>query len=245
MIVSCVIAWYCVIVSKREVDMAFRADEAARTGFDEVLSYLILRPREVDDAERARSRDELVRILHECGPVVDAYPSWHPLVRNHNHRNPVTLPSEQCGYKGLDHTKYFANGFITCPYGDGQAVLDSVLALKAHPVARITAKKLDVCLYNADATPILVTCEWEKGILDDGMIPLSIAMPLLLEKELPCWEWAQIAESWEDMRPYFLGRPHGSRSSLFVNQETGQSMKKVWEALIQTGMFGSLVDKAK
>lgn len=40
------------------------------------------------------------------------------------------------------------------------------------------------------------------------------------------------------MRPYILGSPHGRRSSLFVNQESGQAMKKVWEALIASGMFG-------
>ena len=43
------------------------------------------------------------------------------------------------------------------------------------------------------------------------------------------------------MRGYFLGKPNGSRSSLFVNQETGQKMKKIWEALINTGMFGPIM----
>ena len=74
----------------------------------------------------------------------------------------------------------------------------------------------------------------------DRSIPLNIAMPLLLENELQCWEWSQLAETWESMRSYFLGSPHGSRSSLFVNQETGQAMKKIWEQLIYTGMFGPI-----
>ena len=34
--------------------------------------------------------------------------------------------------------------------------------------------------------------------------------------------------------------PHGSRSSLFVTQETGLTMKKVWIMLINTGMFGPI-----
>jgi hypothetical protein len=54
------------------------------------------------------------------------------------------------------------------------------------------------------------------------------------------------AETWDTMRPYFLGRPHGSRSSLFVNQETGQAIKKVWEALTHTDMFGPImVDRCR
>ena len=80
----------------------------------------------------------------------------------------------------------------------------------------------------------------QTPVLPGGTIPLSIAMPLLLEKEVPCWRWSQVAETWESMRPFFLGRPHGSRSSLFVTQEAGQSIKKIWEALIYTGMFGNI-----
>ena len=220
--------------------MAFRADEAARSGFEEVVSYLVPRPRDVDESQRMRSKELLLDVLKECGPVVDSYPSWHPLVSNHDDSNPVTTPSERCGYEGLDHTKYFANGFITCPYGDGQKVIDSIAALPHHHAANISAEKLDVQLYNSDATPILVKCHWTKPLDADGMIPLSIAMPLLLEKEIPCWKWAQVAETWESMRPYFLGRPHGSRSSLFVSQETGQAIKKIWNSLIHTGMFGPI-----
>ena len=39
----------------------------------------------------------------------------------------------------------------------------------------------------------------------------------------------------------FEARPgHGARSSLFVSQETGQAIKKIWNALIFTGMFGPI-----
>lgn len=220
--------------------MAFRADEAARSGYDEVERYLVLRARDADELQRERGREVLREIADELGPVVIAYPTWHPLVCHHDDRHPVTTPSDRCGYKGLDHTRYFVSGFITCPYGDGQDVIDSVAKLPYHPAASITAEKLDVKLYNQQATPILVKCNWNTPLPMDGMIPLSVAMPLLLEKEIPCWKWAQVAETWETMRSYFLGSPHGSRSSLFVSQETGQSMKKIWEALIYTGMFGPI-----
>ena len=96
--------------------MAFRADEAARIGYEQVEAYLVPRPRDASEAERARSKEALLDILDELGPVVDAYPTWHPLVCNHDSRHPTTTPSDQCGYKGLDHTRFFAKGFITCPY---------------------------------------------------------------------------------------------------------------------------------
>lgn len=150
------------------------------------------------------------------------------------------MPSAEFGYKGLDHTRFFVNGFITCPYGETEEIIESVNALPDHHLASVTAERLDVQLYHPTATPVLVKCEWDKPLAPDGMIPLSIAMPLILEKEVPCSRWAKVAETWETMRPYFLGSPHGSRSSLFVSQETGQAIKKIWNALIHTGMFGPI-----
>lgn len=42
------------------------------------------------------------------------------------------------------------------------------------------------------------------------------------------------------MRPYFLGDPHGARSSLFVTQDTAMAMKRVYTAMVESGMFGPL-----
>lgn len=220
--------------------MAFRADEAVRSGFEEAANYLIPSARFKDEGERTRSRYKLEDLVDELGPVVDSYPSWHPLVCNHDERHPMTYPSRETKYKGLDHTRCFVNGFITCPYGDGQEVIDSVEALPTHPVANITAERLDVKFYNEGCTPILVTCNWDRPLEPGRMIPLSLAVPLILEQEVPCWRWSSVGETWTTMRHYLMGSPHGSRSSLFVSQETGQGIKKVWETLIYTGMFGPI-----
>jgi len=220
--------------------MAFRADEAAVRNYEQAESYLVPGPRYADEVLRARAKNAFRQITDELGPVVDSYPTWHPLVSNHEGRSPVTVPSPDCGYRGLDHTMYLAHGFITCPYGDGQDVIDSVEALPWSGIATITAERLDVKFYNPEATSILVKCIWDKDLPMDKLIPISLAMPLLLEKELPFWKTAEVAETWETMRRYFLGAPHGSRSSLFVSQDTGQKMKKIWEALIYTGMYGPI-----
>lgn len=218
--------------------MAFRADESASSGFESVKNYLI--PRGIEASDKERSENKLFDIVEKYGPVVEGYPSWHPLVTHHDDQCPTTAPSDRCGYKGLDHTRYFVNAFITCPYGDGQEVLDSVDSLPHSSAATIKAERLDVQLYQPNSTPILVSCDWGKLISTNGMIPASIAIPLMLQKEVPCWEWATRGETWESMRSYFLGSPHGSRSSLFVSQETGLTMKKVWNILINTGMFGPI-----
>ncbi|TAX12534.1 hypothetical protein ELI07_08745 [Rhizobium leguminosarum] len=217
--------------------MAFRADEAVAAGYEKLKTYLI--PRHLSGAERNKSEEQLFQIVSECGPAVESYPTWHPLVRNHDEHNPETLPSERSGYPGVDHTRYLAHGFITCPYGDGQQVVDAVNQLPFHPAATISAERLNVTFYNESATPILVRCQWENDPLEDYQVPKRIAVPLMLEQELPCWRWSQRAETWETMRPYLLGEPHGSRSSLFVSQDTALAMKKIYLSMVESGMFGN------
>ncbi len=218
--------------------MAFRADEAAERGRMEVANYLIPSAFSVED--RQKSEMKLDEIIAECGPVVAGYPTWHPLVRFHDGRLPQMYPGRESGYEGLDHTRYFAHGFVTCPYGDGQKVIDSVKKLEYRFPAEITAERLDVKFYNDNATPILVRVEWEKPLETGKLIPKRLAVPLMLEQEVPCWTWGQRAERWERMRPYLLGEPHGNRSSLFVSQDTALAMKKIYLSLVETGMFGPL-----
>jgi hypothetical protein len=216
--------------------MAFRADEAAANGLQRLKNRLI--PRQLSVEDRERCEEAIDEITDECGPAVDAYPTWHPLVAKHDGRSPVTYPSERCGYHGLDHTFFLAHGFITCPYGDGQEVIDSVENLRPKAPVAITAEKLDVPFYGSGTTAVLVRCEWSKH-LDAGMqVPKSLAVPLMIEQELPNWRWAEVGETWETMRPYLLGSPNGKRSSLFVSQETALAMKKVFVAMIESGMYG-------
>ena len=216
----------------------FRSDEEIKNGYERAREVLC---RHLVPSERERSRNKLLDIIDMCGPVIDDYPEWHPLVSRPNFRWPITLPGREIGYQGLDHTVFFANGFVTCPYDNGQDVIRSVDRLPVSADATITAHRLEgVQFYHPGATPILVRCEWHDPLTLDGMIPKKLAVPLMLELELPHWRAADFAESWETMRPYFLGNPHGSRSSLFVNQETGQTIKRIWNALINTGMYGPI-----
>jgi len=217
--------------------MAFRADEAASSGYERTKKYLI--PVTFSPEVRAQSEEVLLDIIDGLGPVVESYPTWHPLVYKHDERNPETIPSERTGYKGLDHTRYFAHGFITCPYGGVDNVIESALSIDHH-CATITAEELDVPFFTDGAKPVLVKCEWSEPLRPSKLIPKKIAVPLMLEQELPCWRWSSRAEKWEVMRPYLLGEPHGSRSSLFVDQETALAMKKAYLAMVESGMFGPL-----
>lgn len=221
--------------------MAFRSNEEQADGYRRAIGKLL--GRGLDESVREASRQVLDDLIAKYGPVIDCYPYWHPLVAdNDEHSSPVTIPGDRCGYTGLDHTVFLRDAFITCPYSDGTAVIESVERIDEHDVTRgiasITAEKIDAQLYNAQAQPVLVKCEWHRSLNRDRTIPTALAVPLFLEKELPSWRDAQVAETWKTMCPYVLGQPCGNRSSLFVNEETGQKLKSIWNALINSGMYG-------
>lgn len=215
--------------------MTFRADESARTGFE--TARRVLASTSLEPGKRKLAEQALADLVDDLGPVVEAYPTWHPLVPQFDATQPVTEPSIRCGYKGLDHTVCFVNGFVTCPYGDGEEVLNSVEKLKYDYVV-VSAMRLDVELYSAGTSAIVVRCDWDYSLDADHMIPKRVAVPLMMEEELRNWRNAEVGESWETMRPYILGVPHGSRSSLFVSQDSALAMKRALLAMTESGMFG-------
>lgn len=228
----------CAKKSGRVLYMTFRAVESIEQGRKRASAYLI--GPQIGNDSRRRSLVAFEEILDKYGPVVEAYPSWHPMVgANNEWRCPIITPRPECGYQGLDHTILLAHGFITCPYVNAGSILESVQNLPINDVADIDAEELDVQFYHPNAKPVLVTCQWRKP-LQYGLIPKKVAVPLMLQRELPQWQDSSFAETWETMRPYFLGQPHGGLTSLFLEQDAGAYMKRVWNQLINSGAFGPI-----
>lgn len=218
--------------------MAFRADEAIERGNDGARNYLA--SPQLSEHERIAAKKVVDDIIELCGPRIGGYPIWHPLVANQGPHMALTTPERECGYKGLDHTVFFAHGFISCPYNDGQKILDAVDQLPQHACADITAERLNIPMYNTGTDPILIRCEWHSTLASGHLIPKRIAVPLMMQNALLSWQSATRAERWDTMRPYLLGQPHGARSSLFVDQETALAIKKMHNAMNESGMFGPL-----
>ena len=218
--------------------MAFRANENSQFLIQDAQKYLIGRdfPKEL----RQQAIEDFEDLVSRYGPVVKGYPTWHPLMAACNaKREPWTHPNDNRAYEGLDHVVLLRDAFLVCPYGGADRIIKSVRAMQ-DPNHFILAEELDMKLYHPNATPVLVYHEWRRPLLNDGTIPKSLAVPLMLEFELPHWRSSEVGETWETMRSYLLGSPHGQSSSLFLNKEAGTVMKNVWNSLIYTGMFGSL-----
>ena len=220
----------------------FNAVEHAQEGYERAKDYLI-RDHFAPEV-KARSESVLQDIVSKYGPVVDGYPSWHPLVNKHEqHAYPPMKPCEANGYEGLDHTIFFANAFVSCPYRGGKAEklfksANKMWVNNCNRYAVISGEMLNETFYAEGTQPVLVTCEWQEPLDPGNLIPKRLAVPLMIQQEMKCWEDAQYAETWENMQYFTLGSPYDDHSSLFVSQDTIESMKQTYEAMVDSGMFG-------
>lgn len=224
------------------VGMAFRANEAAIENRKSAERYLLSNLKELSTQERDASRKYLSDLMDKMGPVIDTYPVWHPLLVDKSRWTFYRTPNPQNGYSKIDHNVYFRSGFITCPYNaasnHGQDVIDAVEALPVINGIKITAKKLPVTLYNSDTTAILVECEWDYSLDEEGNISWESIAPLLLETALNFHKNGMKSFSIEEMMDdYLLGKPCGKRSSLFIGQDTGLRINKMWKMIVESQML--------
>lgn len=180
-----------------------------------------------------KGREEVESLLKVLGTSITSYPSWHPI---------LTIPRGQGDersdlghlYKGTDHTIYFVRGFVTCPYSEEKA---NALVDYVNTLTGLSAYRTDTKLYSDHAYPVVVEAT-EVMLEADGTIRSRDALAWCVQELVRNAHHAQVAETWWSMRGYLLGEPHGSRSSLLVNQYTGGHMRKILEALNNSGMYG-------
>ncbi|MES1985899.1 MAG: hypothetical protein V4461_13190 [Pseudomonadota bacterium] len=211
--------------------MDFRAPTVANQQNAKAMEYLT---KNLSDPEAGRRLVE--GLIQELGNSIKMFPDWHPILRA-----PSTDSSEHISsfsqlkvYKLADHTVEFVRGFVTCPYTDERAdkLVDAV-----NQISGLHAHRLNEPLYADNAHPVVVQA-YEVELEADGTIRSRDALAWFAQEAVRNARNAQVAETWWNMRAYILGRPHGSRSSLFVNQHTGVHMRKILEALNNSGMYG-------
>jgi hypothetical protein len=217
--------------------MEFRSPTVAAQQNAAAITYLTKSLR-----DPAAGRAVVEQLIAELGNATDGYPDWHPILTSpprdsSEHRSSL----QQIGaYRGLDHTIEFVRGFVTCPYSE-EAADRLVNAVNAVPNLR--AYRLSVPLYSDEAYPVVVAA-WNIELEGDGTIRSRDALSWFVSLSVSEAANAQVAETWWNIRSYILGSPHGSRSSLFVNQHTGAHMRKILEAMNESGMFGPIKESS-
>lgn len=217
--------------------MEFRGPSAVKRQYEFALGYLT---KNLSDPSAGKAAlDDLV---NELGPCVDDWPEWHPVyqrakkTRDRNLNSIYDLPA----FKGADHTVYFVRGFVTCPYSDETA--DRIVK-SARELQGIQAYRLSEKLYSDSAFPVVVE-SYDLTLEPDGTIESRQALAWFLEWISANARGSQVAETWWNIRPYLLGQPHGARSSICVNQHVGGHMRKILEALNESGVFGPILESS-
>ncbi|AUG51492.1 hypothetical protein [Thalassospira marina] len=213
--------------------MEFRAPTVAAQQNADALNYLT---NNLKDPEAGRRVVE--RLIEELGNSVDVYPDWHPILtapprRGSEHIGSLSQVAE---YAEADHTRAFVRGFVTCPYSDDGA---DRLVQAVRRVQGLDAYRLEQPLYSDNAHPVVVVAV-DITLEADGTIRGRDALAWFVQLSAAEAADAEVAETWWNIRSLILGIPHGSRSSLFVNQDTGVHMRKILEAMNASGMFGPI-----
>lgn len=214
--------------------MEFRNPTAATEANVSSLEYLT---KHLSSPKKGEA--EFARLLKRLGNSVERYPDWHPIltIPNKNHTHGVAL---QTLYKGIDHTRMFVRGFVTCPYDEKRA---DALVESANALPGIQAYRLNAPLYSDNAHPVVVEA-MQVELEADGTIRSRDALAWYVQDIVKYARDAEVAETWWNIRSNILGFPHGSRSSLFVNQYTGGHMRKILDALNNSGMYGPIKESS-
>lgn len=221
--------------------MTFRANESATDLLDAAVHRLT---QGLPVAARPAAAEYIRDLAAEHGPVVKGYPFWHPFICTSDFRSHYiyNTPIDHNGWKGLDHSVFFARAFVTCPYHDSGAVLASANTINTALRERqspylLSVQSLPVTLYAASAKPILVTTTMEAG--EGSAITDSEALDgFLWFASVLLRMGGDVIEPWENVKEFFLGTPCGTRSSLFVSEKAGSTMRRLLAELNKSGVFG-------
>lgn len=217
--------------------MEFRAPAAALQLNAEAAEYFTNR---LSDPEAGR--DLFNDLAGELGNAVESYPDWHPILTAPPRGTSEHVFSlEQIAiYAGADHTRNFVKGFITCPYDEVSA--DNLVAA-VNAVEGLQAHRPQGPLYSDMAYPVVVEA-WVVQLEADGTIRSRDALRWFAQQSIKEAQHSQVAETWWNIRSLILGSPHGSRSSLFVNQHVGVHMQKILDALNNSGIHGPVKESS-
>jgi len=217
--------------------MEFRAPSVATEHNENAIKYLT---KNLNDPNAGRL--VLNTLMHKLGNAIEDYPDWHPIltIPKQDSAEHVSSLSQLKTYDGIDHTVAFVRGFITCPYSEDEA---NKLVSAVELLSGLQAYRLKDPLYAEGTYPVVV--EATEVLLEaDGTIRSRDALTWFTQETVKeAWN-AEVAETWWNIRSLILGQPHGSRSSLFVNQHTGMHMRKILEALNNSGMFGPIKESS-
>lgn len=92
----------------------------------------------------------------------------------------------------------------------------------------------NIKLFGYETSFIVVKCHWMRKPLLDGTLPPSTAVTNALLTQLYPSLMFEMGKPWDAMSDVFLGLPHDKRDSAWLNKETGDALKSLWETMLET-----------
>jgi hypothetical protein len=214
--------------------MAFRYDEVVAEQRQRAHEYAAnsVRDARYTNDDRARSQIFMEYLLDTYGPLIDRYPDWHPLKPRLNSGN----------YGGFDdHSVTFRDAILFAPYGDDKAHWEELSAYAKK--YDLFAEKVEGELFHHPNCHLYLLIVPHSMMVEDEEENPYIHRTSAIEALLSNWKRVcgdgerphsfQCWESWDTMRPYLIGSPCGKRSSLFVDEATGQAIKRLYAVIGQ------------
>lgn len=177
-------------------------------------------------------------LLEKMGNVVEAYPSWHPLLTSVPARDGKIIRDidDMDEFPCLDHTTRFMRGFLSCIYNRQDA---QMLMTSAKMVPGVKAELVGSPLYSDKALPVMVYMP-DIMLEKDGTIASSLVTSSFLKQALQRAESGVPGVDWWTARADLLGLPFQDYSSVFVNRTTGKALRTFLETMNETGLFGKV-----
>lgn len=213
--------------------MTFRYDEAADETRNRAMQYRLAQRENIKHQDRLDAADLIDDLIESHGPVIDFYPDWHPLNLIEPNRD------ELRPYH--DHALHFRDAVLLAPYNDPP--LEPLQAFcESH---RLLANEIKGLYHNKNCKLFVIeslefACDTDSGekyidqrkavgaLLDCWKCPEGYGRRPYDLSSFECWE------SWEDMHKHLLGAPCGKRSSLFVDEKTGQAIRRLYAVIGQS-----------
>lgn len=195
--------------------------------------------RSLPESAQSAANEVLDKLDDKFGPFLVTHPIWHPL-------NKLTDSSSSLiSYKefNIEEAVKLSNAIIYLVRSNPEKLVSHVCSFPQMSCARIHARVLTTKLGNVDVTPVLVTCEWKiSATFSNRVYRSSIIAPLLINEVMSGRYDSETFASAHWDRNHFaeliLGLPCGKISSVIIDKPEGRALKRLWEAMIGTGMLG-------
>lgn len=198
----------------------------------------------LSEEQMKQNEIKMASLVEAHGMPVEYYPIWHPFKFGMKKFGESVKTNDTINdlFGFLDHSLYFVDAILTCPYGFKDNQIENVINLHHHVEDySFNCEVLKDCkFYSGNAHSILIKVNIPKE--KDHTIEKTALTRLFLQQiNYDLTQNTYCSEKWADMRTSLLGQPCGALSSPFINQKNGVFIRKLFKMISEDAeVFGEI-----